>query len=125
MKELLASATLRKDNYINYGFIHIKGDLIEGIFTNDYLRIFLTGEKIILHLTEKQLIEYEENLFRYVTVESIFQKEKYPYHYLYTPDKYTLIDETGHILNLSLEEKLDSKSKKASQVLKELESIRF
>ena len=121
--EIVARAIIRKSDILfSTGFIHIKGDLIEGLFSTDYLKICLDKERIIAYLSERKLFENDSGKFYLKSIQTIFQA-KYDYDYIYVPDDYVLNDEAGNSLSLSILEPVESQ--KFSFILEEFEKFRF
>lgn len=123
MKDIVVRASIKTDTFFNTGFLHITDEIIEGIFTMDYVKISIDGKRMFLHLSEDIFFKDSIGFIRHKIVETIFQK-KYNFDYLYIPDSYTLFDERKNTLTLSISEKPVSESERTT-ILKSLESIRF
>lgn len=121
MKEIVVRATIKTDQFSNTGFIHIKDNLIEGVFTFDYAKIILDGSKMILHYEEHNIIpDFYGIIDEFIS--SIYEK-KYLYPYLEVPYTYTLRDETGCLLVLSIKD-IIQKTDLISQILSDIETVR-
>lgn len=123
MKEIVVRAIIRTETVFNEGYLHINGEIIEGIFTLDYVRINLDGKEMFLTLIERS-IYYDEmnNLIHKCTFN--YYKQRYSHNYLYSPDTYSLCDETGSLLTISLEEPIKD-SDEISQILKDINYVRI
>lgn len=123
MKDIVVRASIKTDTFFNTGFIHITDEIIEGVFTKDYIKISIDGKRMILHLSEDIFFKDSTGYIHHKMVETIFQN-KYLYSDFYIPDSYTLFDESKNVLTLSIFEKPVSGPEKTT-ILKMLESIRF
>lgn len=101
MNGVVVRATIETSTFFNEGFIHMKNGEIEGIFTLDYVQIFLDGKNMILNLTERSFI-FRKNLYRSTTNYNKYQCS-FPYNDLYIPDTYHLYDESNNLLTFCIE----------------------
>ena len=101
MKDVVARATIETSTFFNTGFIYIKDNEIEGIFTSDYIKILLDGKNMILNATENS-IEFNKICYSSTTNYNTYQCS-FPYDDLYIPEKYLLYDEFSNPLTLSIE----------------------
>lgn len=89
MKEVIANAMLRKDNYYNEGYLIFNGTEAKGIFTLDRVKIFSKGDHLKLLLYEADL----ENPMFYQS-EYNFPKN---ISFIYSPESYTLSSKEGNL----------------------------
>ena len=122
MKKVVARCKLKTPSMVNYGYLYIKEDIIEGIFTRDYVKIALRDNKILLHLTEDNFF-IDENIIRHKKKVSLYQT-KYFYDTLFIPEEYNLKDEKGNSIAL-FTECLINNQEEVDNVLKSLISIRY
>ena len=101
MKDVVARATIETSTFFNTGFIHLKDNEIEGIFTLDYIKILLTGKNIILDATENSIELNKVSCFS--TTKYNTYQGSYTYDDLYIPETYSLYDENNNPLTLSIE----------------------
>ena len=97
MKDLVARCKIRKPSYVNNGYIYIKKDIIEGLFTNDFVKISIDNNKLILHLTEDIYFEDSNGILRHKEVVSLFWM-KYRYNTIYIPEEYHLKNENKELI---------------------------
>ncbi len=121
MNEIVARATIETDNMVNTGFIHMKEKVIEGIFSLDYVKITLDGQQMFLHLNEQSFYTFSHFLMDTTNFYCYFTS--YPYSTLYIPDTYSLYDEAGSVLTLSLEEVIQN-PEEISEILMAIEQVK-
>ena len=110
MKDVVARATIETSTFFNTGFIHIKDNKIEGIFTFDYINILLDGKNMILNIVENS-IYFDEDILHHDFLYSTYQSS-FPYLEFYIPDTYHLYDESQNLLTFSIDNiVLDQKEK--------------
>lgn len=123
MKELVIRATIATNTVFNTGFLHMKDSSIEGVFSLDYVRILLDGKQMMLDLKE-QIWEFDSFRNPRSRIELSCYSTPYRHEFLYTPDTYSLTDERGSFLSLSLEEPIYD-SEQISRILQQINFIRF
>lgn len=103
MNEVVARATLKSNTFYNTGFIYIKEEVVEGVFTRDFVEMRIINKKLYLKLTQNIL--FKSNLFNQICSKkeiSLFQTQ-YDEKTLYIPETYCLANDKGEIITLSIE----------------------
>lgn len=121
MKNFLVKAKIQTERYSNTGFISINDDVIEGIFTFDYVKIELDGKKMFLFLKEHH-IDPTQNTIK-TSIEQTIYEANYQETYLESPLSYILYNASGEWLSLILTDPIKNPYQ-ASRFLERLEKIR-
>jgi len=123
MKEIVTRATMVTDTVYNTGFLHIKDSVIEGIFSLDYVRISLDGKQMVFDWKE-QILDFDVFHNFCSRIQLSCYSTPYRHEFLYIPDTYSLSDERGSFLSLSLEEPIYD-FVQISRILQKIDLIRF
>ena len=122
-KEIVARATLKIPGiFFNTGFVHIKDDILEGIFTLDYLQMCIYNNKPTAHLSEKSYFLNDYGLAIIKITETLFRSKSNCAN-LYDPNIFYLYDESGEELILSVYEPVESYQ--IPSILHEIDKVRF
>ncbi len=108
MNEIIIRTTLKTQNTFNTGFLWIKDNQIEGIFTFDYVKIIIFNKKLSLHIFER-LIFFDEEDILHDEFNLHCYSSTYLYDNLFAPDEYILFDKNNNILTMSLLEPVTDK----------------
>ena len=123
MKDFLVNAKIRTDRFSNTGIIHIKDNLIEGIFTFDYVKILLDGKKMSLILNEHKLEFNSDHSVRKTSIRPTIYEANYEETYIESPLSYILFDASGEGLSLILTEPIKDPYQ-VSHILERLEKFK-
>lgn len=123
MKDFLVKAKIRTDRFSNTGILHVQENLIEGLFTFDYVKILLDGNKMSLILNE-HIFEFnsDHSVHKTSIIPTIYEA-KYDQTYLESPLSYILFDATGEGLSLILTDPIKDPFQ-ISHILEKLEKFK-
>lgn len=94
MKEIMVRASIKYKNIYNDGYIYIKKDTAEGVFTLDYLYFHIEDEALYLDIYENLDDKFSFNMSSYSSL--------YPYKTFVFTDYYILKDPMGNELHMRI-----------------------